>query len=154
PESSLVVNYIWGMLAAFEENWNEAMTAFKTSLGNNDLPEIKYLIACCYFQMQMPDKAQPFLLSATEIDDGFADAWFLQGLTETNAKLAESAMKKAQTANDTGAQCLEFLKGKKIYAPEMALPFLHFKKEKPRLLTKGSLRLVTFLKSKIFTAVK
>ncbi|MEO6588197.1 MAG: tetratricopeptide repeat protein, partial [Pyrinomonadaceae bacterium] len=107
PESSLVVNYIWGMLAAFEENWNEAMAAFKTSLGNNDLPEIEYLIACCYFQMQMPDKAQPFLLSATEIDTDFADAWFLQGLTETNSKLAESAMKKAQTANDTGAQCLE-----------------------------------------------
>lgn len=153
PETSSIVNYIWGMLAAFEGNWNEALAAFKTALGNEDLPEIEYLIACCYFQMQMPEKSQPFLLSATEKDADFADAWFLQGLTESNAKLAEAAMNKAQKAKDTGAQCLEFLKGKKIFSPETALPFLHFKKEHPKLLTKGSMRLVRFFKSKIFKSV-
>ncbi len=38
-----IVNYIWGMLAAFEENWMEALAAFKTSLGNIESAEIEYL---------------------------------------------------------------------------------------------------------------
>jgi tetratricopeptide (TPR) repeat protein len=152
-KTEAIVNYIWGTLAAFEENWNEALAAFKTSLGNTESPEIEYLIACCYFQLQMPEKAQPFLRSATEKDEDFADAWFMSGLIEPDTKRAETAMKKAQEANDTRAQCLEFLKGKKTYSPETVLPFSHLKKENARLLTKGSLRLVKFFKTRIFEAL-
>ena len=154
PKTESIVNYIWGMLAAFEENWTEALAAFKTSLGKNESPEIEYLIGCCYFQLQMPEKAQPFLLSAVGKDADFADAWFMSGLAETDAKLAEIAMKQAQKAKDTEAQCSEFLSGKKIYSLETTLPFSHFKKDKPRLLTKGSLRLVRFFKANIFEAIK
>lgn len=153
PKTESVVNYIWGMLAAYEENWMEALAAFKTSAGKTESSEIEYVIACCYFQLQMPEKSRPFLKSATDKDSDFADAWFMSGLAETNAKLAETAMKKAQKANDPGAQCLEFLKGKKTFSLEMTLPFTHFKKDKPRLLTKGSLRLVKFFKSRIFEAL-
>ncbi|MGI9056351.1 MAG: tetratricopeptide repeat protein [Pyrinomonadaceae bacterium] len=149
-----IVNYIWGMLAAFEENWTEALAAFKTSVGKNELPEIEYLIGCCYFQMQMPEKAQPFLLSAIGKDSDFADAWFMSGLAESDAKLAEIAMKHAQEAKDTEAQCSKFLSGKKIYSLDVTLPFSHFKKDKPQLLTKGSLRLVRFFKANIFEAIK
>ena len=65
------------MLAAYDENWTEALAAFKTAVGKNELPEIEYLIGCCYFQLQMPEKAQPFLLSAVGKDADFADAWFI-----------------------------------------------------------------------------
>lgn len=153
PETEAVVNYIWGILAAFEENWNEAVAAFKTALKTDESPELEYLIACCYFRMKTPAKAQPFLLSATKKDSDFADAWFMSGVAERNAKRAETAMKKAQKANDSGAQCLEFLKGKKKYSSENVLPFSHFKKENPHLLTKGSLRLVKFFKARIFEAL-
>jgi tetratricopeptide (TPR) repeat protein len=149
-QTAPLVNYIWGMLAAFEENWNEALAAFKTALGSGGAPELQYLIGCCYFQLQMPDKARPFLRAATEADADFADAWFISGLAEPDAALAENAMKKAQNARDAAAQCLEFLKGKKPFASGLLLPFAHFKKENPRLLTKGSLRLVKFFKSRLF----
>ena len=84
----------------------------------------------------------------------FADAWFMSGLAETDENLAEIAMKQARKAKDTEAQCSEFLSGKKMYALETPLPFSHFKKDKLRLLTKGSLRLVRFFKAKIFDAIK
>jgi hypothetical protein len=77
----------------------------------------------------------------------------MSGLAETDTKRAETAMKKAQKAKDTRAQCLEFLKGKKSYTFSMALPFSHLKKAKVRLLTKGSLRLVKFFKTRIFEAL-
>ncbi len=153
PKTRAIVNYIWGMLAAFEENWSEALAAFKTSLKDTDVPELNYLIACCYFQLKMTDKARTFLSSATENDTDFADAWFMKCLSETDSKLAQAAMTNAQKANEAGAQCLKFLKGKKTDAPETALPFSHFKKERPRLLTKGSLRLVNFFKSSMFDSL-
>ena len=149
-----IVNYIWGMLAAFEENWSEALAAFKTSLGNGESAEIEYLIACCYFQLQMPEKSQPFLKSAIKKDEDFADAWFILSLTETDPKRAEITMKNAQKAKDTRAQCLEFVNGKKTYSNKIVLPFSHLKKDKPGLLTKGSLRLIRFFKTRILEAIK
>lgn len=153
PKFESIVNYIWGILAAFEENWDEAVAAFKTALKTADSPELEYLIACCYLQIKSPEKAQKFLFSATKKDANFADAWFMSGMTETDKKLSDEALKKAQKANDSGAQCLEFVKGKKTYAAETVLPFIHFKKENPHLLTKGSLRLVKFFKTRIFEAL-
>lgn len=153
PKFESIVNYIWGILAAFEENWNEAIAALKTASQTDESPELEYLIACCYFQLKMPEKAHPFLLSAIKKDDDFADAWFMSGMSEPNKKLADAALLKAQTVKDSGAQCLEFLKGKKTFAPGTTLPFSHFKKENPRLLTKGSLRLVKFFKARIFEAL-
>lgn len=153
PKFETVVNYIWGILAALEENWEEAIAAFKTALKTDESPELEYLIACCYFQIKSPKKARTFLISATKKDANFADAWFMSGVAEPNKKSADEAMTKAQTAKDSGAQCLEFLKGRKTYASETALPFAHFKKENLCLLTKGSLRLVKFFKARIFEAL-
>ena len=148
-----IVNYIWGILAAFEENWDEAIAAFKTVMQTEVTSEIEYLVACCYFQLKMLEKAHPFLLSAIRKDGNFADAWFMSGISEPDQKLADAAILKAQDVKDSGAQCLEFLKGKKEFAPGMTLCFSHFKEEKPRLLTKGSLRLVKFFKAQLFEAL-
>lgn len=153
PKFETIVNYIWGILAALEENWEEAIAAFRTALKTDESPELEYLIACCYLQIKSSKKAQTFLISATKKDTNFADAWFMSGIADANKKSADEAMKKAQTAKDSGAQCLEFLKGKKAYAAETALPFAHFKKENLHLLTKGSLRLVKFFKARIFEAL-
>lgn len=147
------VNYIWGIVAAFENNWNEAIAAFKTALKTNASAELEYLIACCYSQFKSPENAQKFLISAAKKDSDFADAWFLLSVLETNKKKSDEAKTKALKAKDSGAQCVEFLKGKKNYASETVLPFAHFKKENSRLLTKGSLRLVRFFKAQIFQAL-
>lgn len=153
PKFESIVNYIWGILAAFEENWDEAIAAFKTALKTDESAELEYLIACCYLQIKLPEKAQAFLLSAIKKDANFADAWFMSAAAETDKKLSDEALKKAQKAKDSGAQCLEFLKGKRTYASETVLVFSHFKKENLQLLTKGSLRLVKFFKARIFEAL-
>ncbi len=115
PEKSLCVNYIWGMLAAFEENWTESLAAFKQSLGNEEIPELQYLIGCVYFQLRNHKSALQHLQKATFSDIKYADAWFMQSLIYELTGNEESAKNTRQAAfesKEAGAQCLEFLKGK------------------------------------------
>ena len=67
PPTEFIANYIWGMLAAFEGNWLEALAAFKTSADREETPELMYLVACVYFELKKKDKAKQFLESAVKI---------------------------------------------------------------------------------------
>lgn len=157
PEKSLCINYIWGILAAFEENWAESLAAFKQSLGNEEIPEIQYLIGCVYFQLQNHKSALQHLQKATFFDIKYADAWFMQSLIYKifdNEESAKNTRQAALESKEAGAQCLEFLKGKTQPDFETALPFLHFNKEKKHLLTKGSLRLNKFFREQIFKSIE
>ena len=157
PEKKLCVNYIWGMLAAFEENWAESLAAFKQSLGNEETAEIQYMIGCVYFQLQNHKFALQHLQKAIFSDIKYADAWFMQSLIYKifdNEESANNARQAAFESREAGAQCLEFLKGKKSPDFETALPFLHFNKEKNHLLTKGSLRLNKFFREQIFKSLE
>ncbi len=157
PEKSLCINYIWGMLAAFEENWTESLAAFKQSLGNEEIPEIQYLIGCVYFQLQNHKSALQHLQKATFSDIKYADAWFMQSLIYKifdNEESAKNTRQAAFEAKEAGAQSLEFLKGKAQSDFETALPFLHFSREKNHLLTKGSLRLNKFFRERIFKSIE
>ncbi|MGC2235073.1 MAG: tetratricopeptide repeat protein [Pyrinomonadaceae bacterium] len=155
-ETALCVNYVWGMLAAFEENWTESLAAFKEALSVEENAEILYLAGCIYFQLQQYENALQNLQKAVSIDIKFADAWFMQSLVHENLdnqESAENTRAAALEAKEAGAQCLEYLKGKKQPDFESALPFLHFKKSK-KLLTGGSLRLTNFFREQVFKAVR
>ncbi len=157
PEKSLCINYIWGMLAAYEENWTESLAAFKQALGNDEIPEIHYLIGCVYFHLQNHKSALQHLQKATFSDIKYADAWFMQSLIYKifdNEASAKNTRQAAFESKEAGAQCLEFLKGKTQSDFETALPFLHFNKEKKHLLTKGSLRLNKFFREQIFKSIE
>ncbi len=152
PEKSLCINYIWGMLAAFEGKWTESLAAFQQSLGNEEIPELHYLTGCVYFQLQNHKSALHHLQKAASLDAKYADAWFMQSLIEDisgNQESAKTSMQGAFEAKEAGAQCLNFLQGKQPPNYETALPFLHFTGAN-HLLTKGSVRLNKFFRGQIF----
>lgn len=157
PTASPVVNYIWGMLGACEENWSEAIAAFKEADIKAESAEIQYLIGCAYFTLKRLPTALLHLQNAVVLDAGYSDAWFAQSLIfklqhdETKEKNAfEAAIEQKENA----AQCNEFLKGKKMSNPEIALPFAHFKKKNARVLTGGALRLTRFFRERVFSAIE
>jgi len=151
------VNYVWGMLAAFEANWTESLAAFKQSSENLNSPEIQYLIGAVYYQLGKYEIALKYLQSAISLDIKFADAWFMQSTIYNilaNEESANNARCAALESKEAGAQCLEYLKGKKIPNIEMALPFQHFKNEKNHLLTGGSLRLSKFFREQVYKSIE
>ena len=157
PEKSVCVNYIWGMLAAFEKNWMESVAAFKQALESAETAEIHYLIGCAYFQLDHRKIALQHLQKAVSLDGKFADAWYMQSviykLTD-NAAAAEKAVLAALESKEAGAQCHEYLNQKKTTDPETALPFLHFNQTGRQLLTKGSRRLSIFFRERIYRAIE
>ncbi len=152
PQTGSLVNYIWAMLAAFEENWTESLAAFKQCLQTAETPEIYYLIGCVYFQLKDYKNALHYLQKAISLDVKFADAWFMQSVIYKllgDNESANASIQSALESKEAAAQCLEFLKRQKEPNLETALPFLHFPKTK-NLLTKGSLRLNKFFREQIF----
>lgn len=154
---SFCVNYVWGFLAAFESNWEESLAAFKQASENADAPEIQYLIGAGYFQKGKYEKALNYFQAAVALDEKYADAWFMQSvifdLTE-NEKSANAARNNALESKEAGAQCLEFLKKRKLPKIEIALPFQHFKSGKNQFLTGGSRRLSVFFREQIYKAIE
>ena len=151
------VNYIWGMLAAFEAKWTESVAAFKEAGKLFEAPEIYYLIGCGYFESDNYNAALLNFQKANSIDPKFADSLFMQSLAYKNlndGKMEEKARLAALDSNEKGAQYLEFLDAEKQFMPPFALPFAHFEKTEKHLLTGGSLRLNNFFRghlSKLFT---
>ena len=157
PDKNPCVNYIWGMLAAYEENWTESLAAFKQCLASEEISELHYLIGCVFFQLKNYKSALNYLQKALSSDNKYADAWFMQSLIYNLSGDEESAKNSLQGAfesKETGAQCLEFLKGKAQPDFEKALPFLHFNEEKKHLLTKNSPRLNKFFRVQILKSIE
>lgn len=147
------INYIYGMLAAYEGDWKTALTHFKETLSALDVPETHYLIACVYFQSAKPKLALRHLQKAVEVDTNYADAWFMLGLIyemqEDETKSYQS-YELAWSSRETGAQCLEFLQRKDKRNYEIALPFIRFQKLKNHLLTGGAPRLAKLFKAELY----
>ncbi|MEP6902184.1 MAG: hypothetical protein ABJA66_10570 [Actinomycetota bacterium] len=155
-KTSRVVNFIWGISAAFEENWTESITAFKLAMGNAEIPELHYLIGCAYFHLKDEVLAVRHLQRAISLDRKYSDAWFMQAVIYNSQKDIEREKNMLQNASEmteAGAQCLEFLRKNKLNL-EIALPFQHFKKQSARLLTSGALRLSRFFRSEIGKAIE
>lgn len=157
PEKNFCVNYIWGMLAAYEANWTESLAAFKQTLGEIDSPEVFYLIGCVYFELGRHKNSLEFLQRAISANIKYADAWFMQSVVYDLTGKEESAANARAAAlesKEAGAQCLEFLKYKKASNLATALPFMHFKTAKNQILTKGARRLTNFFREQIFKAIE
>jgi tetratricopeptide (TPR) repeat protein len=147
------VNYVWGFLAAAEENWMETLAAFKEALSLRDTPEIQYLTACAYFQLKRYKPAQKHLQKACEADENFSDAWFMQGviynLLGDEAKERE-AFERAWQTKEAGAECLAFFKRRKGENPRIALPFTRLQSAEKHLLTSGARRLTKLFREEIY----
>lgn len=155
PKTMVCANYIWGMLAASEENWKEAIVAFKESVEVSDLPEINYLVGSAYFETKDFVKAIEYLEKAVIEDSAFADAWFMISITCENfneSAKAENARQMAFEAREAGAKSLKYLNKKNSPELKNALPFLHLNEDKKRLLTNGSLRMTRFFRKLVFEA--
>ncbi len=153
-KTSPVVNFIWGILAAFEENWTESLAAFKVAAEQNDFAELQYLIACAYFDQKDFVSALRHFQKAISLDRKYSDAWFMQAVIyhlQTDEMREKNMMQNALELKEAGAQCAEFLRKNNLVL-ETALPFQLFKKKNARLLTGGALRLARFLKTEIVKA--
>lgn len=155
-ETASVVNFIWGMLAASEGNWTEAVAAFKESANENESAEANYLIGCAYFELKKEPAALTHLQKTVSLDAGFSDAWFMQSIIynlQNDFEQERNALEAAVKQKESGAQSLEFLQGKKMIKSETSLPFAHLRKKNARILTNGSLRLTKFFREMILRAI-
>ena len=156
PKFSVCVNFIWGMLAAAEENWTESLAAFKEAANHEESPELLYLIGCVYFQLQQDKNALDYLQKAASINVKFADALFMQSIIYqglSDIERTEKTREAALDAKEAGAQCLEYLQKKKSPELAAALPFLHLGKGK-KILSKGSLRLTKFFREQVLKSIE
>lgn len=156
PKTTVCVNLIWGMLAAFESNWLEALAAFREASNTGKNPEILFLAACANFQLQRYETALEQLEQTVSEDENFADAWFMKSVIlkfTGEDQRADEMMQTAFEAKETGATCLEFMKKNKHPVLKTALPFRHFNEENNQILTKGSLRMRKFFRKQIFRSI-
>jgi len=155
-KTSHIVNFIWGILAAFEENWTESVAAFKLALEKEEIPELQYLLGAVYFHQDDDILALRHFQRAISLDRKYSDAWFMQAVIyhlQKDSEREKNMFQNASEQKEAGAQCAEFLRKNKLNL-EIALPFQHFKKKNTRLLTGGALRLGRFLKTEISKAIE
>ncbi|MBK7704895.1 MAG: hypothetical protein IPN69_13305 [Acidobacteria bacterium] len=142
-----VTNFVWGMLAAYEGNWTECIAALKQSSAAATHAELEYLIGCAYFQLQRYSMALRHLNAAAKLDKDYADAWFMKSVVhriQNEPGDEMEAFEHAAQAKSPGAQCHEFLKGRKLFGTQAALPFRHFSNRKNSLLSGGAPRIRRF----------
>jgi len=154
--TSRVVNFIWGMLAAFDENWSEAVAAFKVAAEQGASAELEYLLGCAYFQQQDFAAAERHFQNAGARAERYADAGFMQAVVYrklNDEARAQASFEQAAMSKEPGAQSAEFLRKNKLDL-QTALPFQHFGKRRARLLTGGAQRLAHFLKIEIVKAIE
>ncbi|MBA2621410.1 MAG: tetratricopeptide repeat protein [Acidobacteria bacterium] len=159
-ETSLLVHFEWGLLAASEANWTESLAAFRQALTSApQSAELNYLVGCVYFQLERPDAALQFFRKATRADRNFSDARFMQSVIykirgdEVSEKQALAGLTEKM---ESGAQCSTYLSGKKQVDEQQrtALPFQHLKGTKKNLLTGGAPRLNRFFREQILRAIE
>lgn len=150
--NNFCASYIRGMIASAEENWTDALQAFKHALKAKDSPEVNYLSGCVNFQLGRHKTALKYLQKAVEADADFADAWFMLSLIYEKLNKpfkSREAAEHCQTIKESGAQCLEYLNRRESQNLTDALPFAKFKKLKTRVLTGGALRLTKFFRQEM-----
>ena len=153
--TSLVVNLVWGLLAAFEGKLTESLAAFKLASEKAEIAELEYLTGAVFFEQKDLAAASRHFLKAVSIDPQYADAGFMQAVVyyQLDEKdLAKIMVENVSAIREAGAQCAESLRKNKLDL-ETALPFQHFRKKDARLLTGGALRLTRFLKNEIEKAI-
>lgn len=78
--SSFAAHYALGRLLMAESDWKSALAEFKRALAARPCPEAHYVVGLVYYQLERPRMALRHLLSAVEMDPGYAEAFYLAGL--------------------------------------------------------------------------
>jgi tetratricopeptide (TPR) repeat protein len=100
--SSFAGHYGLGWVFVAEKNWQKALGEFKRALTVKPSPEAHYVLGCLYFEMNRDALAVRHLRKATEMDAGYAEAFYLlaQAYERTGRKeLARQALEKAGRKN-------------------------------------------------------
>ncbi|MBS1796525.1 MAG: tetratricopeptide repeat protein [Acidobacteria bacterium] len=151
-----VVNFIWGMTAAYDANWTESLAAFKLALEHGETSELHYLIGCSLFQLGDRAAALRHFQKAISIDRKYSDAWFMQAViyhAQNDFEREGNMLRNTGEHLENGAQCFEFLQKGQIDF-ETALPFRHFKQKNARILTGGARRLALFVENLLAAAIE
>ncbi len=96
--SSFAVHYGLGWLFVAEKHWRRAVGEFKRALTIRPSPEAHYAIGCLYFELNRDALAVRHLRKATQMDAGYAEAFYLlaQAYERIGRKeLAKKALAKA-----------------------------------------------------------
>jgi len=87
-----------GWVFVAEKKWRRAVDEFKRALSIRPSPEAHYVLGCLYFELNRDSLAVRHLRKATEMDTGYAEAFYLlaQAYERTGRKeLARQALEKA-----------------------------------------------------------
>ena len=95
---SFAGHYGLGWLFVNEKNWRGAIGEFKRALTARPSPEAHYVLGCLYYELNRDDLAVRHLRKAVQMDDKYAEAFYLlaQIYERTGRKeLAQEALKRA-----------------------------------------------------------
>jgi tetratricopeptide (TPR) repeat protein len=96
--SSFAGHYGLGWVFVAEKKWRRALGEFKRALTVRPSPEAHYVLGCLYYELNRDSLAVRHLRKATEMDPGYAEAFYLlaQAYERTGRKdLAQQALEKA-----------------------------------------------------------
>lgn len=100
--ASFAGHYGLGWVFVTEKNWRRALGEFKRALTARPSPEAHYVLGCLYYELNRDTLAVRHLRKATEMDAGYAEAFYLlaQVYERTGRKeLARQALEKAGRKN-------------------------------------------------------
>jgi tetratricopeptide (TPR) repeat protein len=100
--SSFAAHYGLGRLLAAEQKWEGALAEFKRALAARPSPEAHYVVGCVYYQMNRDRLAARHLNKAVELDERYAEAYYMLGLLHLRAGergRAEEAFAAARAAD-------------------------------------------------------
>lgn len=79
-QSSFAAHYGLGRLLAMEQKWPGALAEFKRALAARPSPEAHYVVGCVYYQLNRDRLAARHLRKAVEMDEQYAEAFYVLGL--------------------------------------------------------------------------
>lgn len=96
--SSFAGHYGLGWLFVTEKNWRRALGEFKRALTARPSPEAHYVLGCLYYELNRDSLAVRHLRKAVEMDEKYAEAFYLLAQTYERLgqkELARDALKRA-----------------------------------------------------------
>lgn len=84
-EAAFAAHYALGRLLAAEQKWSGALDEFKQALAARPSPEAHYVVGCVYYQLNRDRLAARHLRKAIELDEHYAEAFYMLGLVHLRA---------------------------------------------------------------------
>lgn len=148
---SFAVNFILGMIYAVENCFEKTLTAFKRALTILPGAETHYLVGSAWAEAGREKTALRHFQKAVEIDQNFADAWFMLGVIYERSgdeKNAKNALNHSLAAQDATAQSGAILRNPKKYSEiaSTTLIFARLAPAKKNLISSAAPRILRLLR--------